>query len=287
MPLQITRRDFLARAMLAGVAVAGGIETLFLEPGNFQARSVTVRLERLPEAFDGFRIAQISDIHFGPYMTQHGVERALQIAQSFRPDLLALTGDFVSHPWTHANGKIGARFVEPCADALAHWREVRQIAILGNHDHWNDPETVEAGLKERGITVLRNAAVPIERASSRIWVAGTDDAWVRKANLSLALKNIPPDEATILLAHEPDFADHAARFPVDLQLSGHSHGGQVRLPGVGALILPGMGRKYPMGLNRVGNLQVYTNIGLGVVNPPVRFLCPPEVTLMTLAKDRV
>jgi len=282
----LTRREFLIRAALAGVAVAGGVETVFLEPRNLQARNVTVRLKRLPEAFDGFRIAQLSDIHFGPYMSQRGVERSLEMAQSFRPDLLALTGDFVSHPWMHGNGKLGARFVEPCADVLARRKDVQPIAVLGNHDHWNDPNIVEAGLKERGITVLRNAAIPIERANSRIWVAGTDDAWVHKANLSLALKHIPPDEAVILLAHEPDFADQAAKFPVDLQLSGHSHGGQVRLPGIGALILPGMGRKYPVGINRVGNLQVYTNVGLGVVNPPARFLCPPEVTLMTLAKDR-
>jgi predicted MPP superfamily phosphohydrolase len=170
MPAPITRRNFLIRAALAGAAAAGGIETLFVEPGNLQARNVTVRLKRLPEAFEGFRIAQISDIHFGPYMSEAGVERALRIAQPFRPDLLALTGDFVSHPWTHSNGKIGARFVEPCANALARWQDVRQIAILGNHDHWNDPGMVEAGLKGRGITVLRNAAIPIERENSRIWI---------------------------------------------------------------------------------------------------------------------
>jgi predicted MPP superfamily phosphohydrolase len=283
---EFTRRNFLLKAALAGVVAAGGIETVFIEPDHFMARAVTVRMKRLPEAFDGFRIAQISDIHFGPYMGQRAVERAVRIAQSFHPDLLALTGDFVSHPWTHSNGKLGAHFVEPCADVLSRWKDVRQVAILGNHDHLNDPDIVEAGLKERGITVLRNAAFPIERGNSKIWLAGIDDAWVHQADLPLTLRGVPKDEATVLLAHEPDFADHAARFPVDLQLSGHSHGGQVRLPGVGALILPGMARKYPMGLNRVGGLQVYTNIGLGVVNPPVRFLCPPEVTLMTLAKDQ-
>jgi predicted MPP superfamily phosphohydrolase len=88
----------------------------------------------------------------------------------------------------------------------------------------------------------------------------------------------------VLLAHEPDFADYAAQFPIDLQLSGHSHGGQVRLPGLGALVLPSLARKYPIGLNRVGSLQVYTNVGIGVINPPVRFHCPPEVTLLTLAR---
>jgi predicted MPP superfamily phosphohydrolase len=98
---------------------------------------------------------------------------------------------------------------------------------------------------------------------------------------------VPKNEATVLLAHEPDFADYAARHPVDLQLSGHSHGGQVRLPGIGALVLPAMARKYPMGFNRVGRLQVYTNRGLGVINPPVRFRCPPEVTFVTLLRPSV
>ena len=94
--------------------------------------------------------------------------------------------------------------------------------------------------------------------------------------------DVPRSEATILLAHEPDFAHYAASFPVDLQLSGHSHGGQVRLPGLGALVLPELAEKYPVGLNRVGPLQVYTNRGLGMVTPPVRFRCPPEVTFVTL-----
>lgn len=210
----------------------------------------------------------------------------MRLAQSFRPDLIALTGDFVSHPLTQRNGKAGAKFVEPCADVLAQCKDSRLVAILGNHDHWNDADIVEAGLKERGIPVLRNASLPLERENARIWIAGIDDAWVHAADLKQAMRGIPTGEATILLAHEPDFADYAARFPVDLQLSGHSHGGQVRLPGVGALILPPMAKKYPMGLNRVGDLQVYTNIGLGVINPPVRFLCPPEVTLLTLSQDR-
>lgn len=271
---------------MLGLAALAGADTLFIEPQDLQARRVTVSLRRLPEAFDGFRIAQISDIHFGPYMGRAGVERAIRLAESFRPDLVALTGDFVSHPWMKPNGRAGARFIEPCADALAKFKDSRLIAVLGNHDHYNGAKIVEGGLKERGIAVQRNASIPFERGKDRIWIAGVDDAWVGAADLNRALQGIPGDEATILLAHEPDFADDAAAFPVDLQLSGHSHGGQVRLPGIGALVLPEMAQKYPMGLNQVENLQVYTNVGLGVINPPVRFLCPPEVTFLTLSKDR-
>jgi predicted MPP superfamily phosphohydrolase len=283
-PSRFTRRSFLAGALVRGLAALTLADTLFIEPRNLVARRINIRLKRLPEAFDGFRIAQISDLHFGPYLGRSGVARALRMAESFHPDLVALTGDFVSHPWGQSNGAGGANYVEPCADELARCQDAPLVASLGNHDHWNDAGIVEMGLRKRGITVLRNAALPVERGKDRIWIAGIDDALVRAADLGLALRGVPTTEATVLLAHEPDFADYAAQFPIDLQLSGHSHGGQVRLPGLGALVLPSLARKYPIGLNRVGSLQVYTNVGIGVINPPVRFHCPPEVTLLTLAR---
>jgi predicted MPP superfamily phosphohydrolase len=280
----LTRRRFFGRFLIGASAAAaiGSVDGLFLEPRNLVSEHIDIRLERLPEEFHGFRIAQISDIHFGPYMGKAGLERALQLAQSFRPDLLALTGDFVSHPFGGSNGPIGAHYAEPCADVFAAVTGIPVIAILGNHDHWNNAAIVEGALRERGIPVLRNRSIPLERGHNRIWVAGIDDALVKAADLDKALHDVPLSETTLLLAHEPDFADYAARFAVDLQLSGHSHGGQVRLPGIGALILPTLARKYPIGLNRVGSLQVYTNRGLGVINPPVRFYCPPEVTFVTL-----
>jgi predicted MPP superfamily phosphohydrolase len=280
----LTRRQFLGRCLIGGAAVAaiGSADALFLEPRNLVAERVDIRLARLPEAFHGFRIAQISDVHFGPYMGKPGLERALQLAQSFRPDLVVVTGDFVSHPFGRPNGPQGAHYAEPCADVLTTVTPTQVLAILGNHDHWNDAGIVEGALQDRGIQVLRNRSVPIERGGSRIWISGVDDALVSAADLDKALRGVPPSETTVLLAHEPDFADYASHFPVDLQLSGHSHGGQVRLPGIGALVLPEMAEKYPLGLNRVGALQVYTNRGLGVINPPVRFNCPPEVTFVTL-----
>lgn len=280
----LTRREFFSRFLIGASAVttiAGG-DALFLEPRHLVSESVAIRLKRLPNEFHGFRIAQISDVHFGPYMGKRRLQRALQLAQSFRPDLLALTGDFVSHPFGEDNGIRGAHYAEPCADVLATLTGIPVVAILGNHDHWNNAKIVEGALHDRGIPVLRNRSLPLERGRSRIWIAGVDDALVRAADLAETLREVPPSEAVVLLAHEPDFADYAARFPVDLQLSGHSHGGQVRLPGIGALVLPSLAKKYPEGLNQVGPLQVYTNRGLGVINPPVRFNCPPEVTFVTL-----
>jgi uncharacterized protein len=280
----VTRRKFFSRFLTGASAIAaiGGADALFLEPKTLVAERVQVQLKRLPEEFHGFRIAQISDVHFGPYMGKSGLERAVQLAQSFRPDLLVLTGDFVSHPLGEPNGLRGARHADPCADVLSTVRGVPVLAILGNHDHMNSARIVEGALNDRGITVLRNRALPLERGNRRIWISGVDDALFGAADLGKALSGVSPSETTILLAHEPDFADSVTRFPVDLQLSGHSHGGQVRLPGIGALVLPRMAEKYPVGLNRVGALQVYTNRGLGVINPPVRFNCPPEVTFVTL-----
>jgi predicted MPP superfamily phosphohydrolase len=213
-------------------------------------------------------------------MGKGGLERALPLALSFRPDLLALTGDFVSHPFGGSNGSRGAHFAEPCADVLVAAKGIPVLAILGNHDHWNKLSKPRSKIEASRYCVT--AQFPWNAGYGRIWIAGVDDALVRAADLGKTLRDVPHSETTLLLAHEPDFADYAARFPVDLQLSGHSHGGQVRLPGIGALILPDLAKKYPVGLNQVGSLQVYTNRGLGVINPPVRFYCPPEVTFVTL-----
>ena len=270
-------------SILAGIA---SIDGFLVEPRAYAIERVQIELPRLPEAFHGFKIVQVSDIHFGPYMHKAGVESAVRMAKTFQPDLVVLTGDFVSHPLGENNGPRGARHAEPCADALTQFGRTPMLAVLGNHDCWNDAGIVAGSLKDRGITVLRNQAVAIERGRERIWIAGTGDAIVEDVDLPGALKPVPAGECTVLLAHEPDFADHAAGYDIDLQLSGHSHGGQVRLPGIGALILPELAKKYPEGLNRIRNLQLYTNRGLGVISPPVRLNCPPEITFLTLIRPQ-
>ena len=273
-------------ALLAGLVGAGlSIEGFGFEPRHPVAKKIEIHLARLPEAFEGFRIAQITDIHFGPYMDQELLGRGIALAQEFQPDVVTLTGDFVSHPLGRRNGLAGARHAEPCADVFARWKGVPMLAVLGNHDHWNDANIVAGALGERGIRVLRNGSQAMEREGKRLWIAGIDDLLDGAPDLGKTLAGIPENEATVLMAHEPDFADYAARFPVDLQLSGHSHGGQVRIPGIGPLILPPLAHKYYTGLNRVGRLQVYTSWGIGVINPPVRLNCPPEVSLITLRKE--
>lgn len=186
----LTRRKFLGRFLIGASALVtvAGAETVFLEPRHLVSEPIEVRLKRLPDDFHGFRIAQISDVHFGPYMDKGFLGRAVQLAQSFHPDLLVLTGDFVSHPLDESNGVRGAHYAEPCADVFAMVTGIPVVAILGNHDHWNNGKIVEGALLDRGIKVLRNRSLPLERGRNRIWIAGIDDALVRAADLTKTLR---------------------------------------------------------------------------------------------------
>jgi predicted MPP superfamily phosphohydrolase len=144
---------------------------------------------------------------------------------------------------------------------------------------------VTGALRAEGIQVLANLSTPIESNGARFWLAGVDDVVKRSADLNAALQRVPSDEAVVLLAHEPDYADYVARYPVDLQLSGHSHGGQVRFPFMPPLFLPELAKKYIWGLYKIGGLMLYTNPGLGTIRVPVRVNCPPEVTLISVRRS--
>jgi uncharacterized protein len=292
-----TRRKFLqvgaAGAALGAIAVAA--DGIIFEPNQPKVVSIEVPLARLPEAWDGFRIAQLSDIHYDDYFSVVPLRKAIDIVNRLQPDLVVLTGDFVTGPWhlrRHHNSsqerKAAAKAVEPCAQLLTQLQASSGIfAVHGNHDAGTDPAHITAVLQSQGIPLLSNRSVPLERKGNnspgnRIWLCGVDDVLERKADLALALSGIPPAEPVVLLAHEPDCADYVAKYPVDLQLSGHSHGGQVRIPLIGAPYLPELARKYPWGLRRIGPLTLYTNAGIGTIRIPVRFNCHPEITLITL-----
>jgi predicted MPP superfamily phosphohydrolase len=279
--LSTTRRRFLYSAAAAGALAIGG-DALLLEPNRPLIVRRTFALRRWPKRLDGFTIALISDFHYDPIFSQHPIHAAIPMVMDLKPDLIALTGDFVSVP-NFADDKEGALDAVPCAEILRHLKAPCGVwAILGNHDYHTDAEFVTYALQYRGIPVLANKSIPIERNGDRFWLAGVNDALSHTADLPGTLKPVPSDEAVILLAHEPDFADQASQYPIDLQLSGHSHGGQVRLPLLPPLYLPEMGKKYVLGTYQVGPLQLYTNAGLGTVGVPVRLNCPPEITLLTI-----
>jgi len=159
------------------------------------------------------------------------------------------------------------------------------FAVLGNHDYWADREAVTEAITKAGITLLINDGVHPNKEEEELHIVGVDDALAGQANVHEALRSVPAEGCAILLAHEPDFADIAAKDPrVALQLSGHSHGGQVRIPFRGPVLLPHLAHKYPQGLWQLENMMLYVNRGIGMSYLPIRLNCRPEVTLLELTQ---
>ena len=282
-----TRRKFLQLA--AGVAATGalalGEDSIVVEPNQPVLIAKEIVLPRLPSAFDGFTIAQLRDFHYDEHAAVP-IKAAIEIVNRLHPDVVVLTGDFVTVPPFHHHFRYGTRSssaAEPCAQLLTQLQpRLGIVSVLGNHDVDADAPRIIGILDAHGLPVLRNRSIAVEQRGSRIWLCGLDSLSDGDPDIDLALQDVPSQELVILLVHEPDFADEAASHPVDLQLSGHSHGGQIWLPGIGAPWLPKYARKYPRGLHRIGPLTLYTNMGLGTIRLPVRLNCPPEVTLFTL-----
>lgn len=281
----ISRRRFLKRSAwgAAGLAVySSEIERHWLE-----VIQVQISLAGLPGVFDGMRVAQLSDIHMDeytePFFLRHVVDRINQL----QPDLVLLTGDYVSAGIAPVKYSIGAGW--QCANILKGLDCKRIFAVLGNHDVVVGGAEIIEALKANGITVLHNKSAPIERSGGRFWLAGLDDPMKGNPDPESAIpdsiRNLP-HEPVVLMCHAPDYVDTLLKQPaghaIDWMLAGHTHGGQVRLPLLGALQLPDLGKKYVEGLFRLGHLQLYVNRGIGTVGVPFRFLCPPEITLFTL-----
>ena len=281
----MTRRRFLVGGSLVagGSALYGGeIERHWIEITHRD-----VFIPGLPQAFDGFRIAQLSDIHLDEYTEPFFLSDAVRDVNRLNPDVVFLTGDFVTHGILPRRLAVGAAW--QCANLLNQIQCPHRYAVLGNHDVLIGPQDIIAALTANSITVLDNAHLPIERAGARFWLAGLDDPVEGTPDPELAIpasiRNVR-HELIVLLCHAPDYVDDLLTSPtgraVSLVLSGHTHGGQVRAPLVGPLILPPLGRKYVEGWFRFGSLQLYVNRGLGTVGVPIRFNCPPEIALLTL-----
>jgi predicted MPP superfamily phosphohydrolase len=244
----------------------------------------TIRIRRLPDAFAGLRIAQVSDIHYDEYTEPYFVREMVRHINALAPDVVVLTGDFVSYG--PLPKRIGAHLSYPCAEILSGITCRHRFASLGNHDAIVGSATVVDALNIHGIPVLLNRALPLERDGARLWFAGIRSSEGDSPNLAEAVpRHARANEPVILLAHEPDFAAEVIQHGgVDLMLSGHTHGGQVRLPIIGTpeRMLPPGGRRFISGHFSLGPLALYVNRGIGTVGLPVRFLCPPELTVITL-----
>ena len=283
---KITRRDFLKLTSMTTLnlflASLGGLGySLVVEPGRLEVERVALKLPRLAPSFSGFRILQISDIHFGGWMNRERLGHVIRTVLAEEPKLVVITGDFlIGHVW---NDSIRDSLTE-LVEEMSVLTEVHPtLAVLGNHDYWTNAGAVRTALAACNIVELSNDVYSLSKDHEQLHIAGVDDIWERQDRLDIVLDKLPQTGAAILLAHEPDYADVSAKTGrFDLQLSGHSHGGQVVLPFVGAPVLPYLGRKYPSGLYRVGTMWQYTNRGVGMARLKVRFNCRPEITVFTL-----
>jgi predicted MPP superfamily phosphohydrolase len=280
-----SRRSFLKGALCG----AGG---LALYAGEFERHWLEVvrkdiGLPGLSSEFDRLTIAQLSDIHLDEFTEPFLLREAIDAINQAQPDMVLLTGDYVSAQVLPPKLTVDA--VWQCGKLLGSLQCKQRYAIFGNHDIWAGERHVGEALKFYGMTVLRNACLPIERGGSRFWLAGLDDPCSGQPDLDEAIpsriRNVA-DEPVILMCHAPDYVDrlrmHPAGQAVSLVLSGHTHGGQMRLPIIGPLWLPPGGRKYVEGIFQLGTTQLYVNRGIGSVGVPFRFNCRPEITLFTL-----
>jgi predicted MPP superfamily phosphohydrolase len=257
-------------------ALIGGLRALRRRP---VIRRREVAVVDLPAALDGYRVAQISDLHCGPFISKQQVSRWVAAVNALDPDLIAVTGDLIAS---------GDRYVEAVADALGGL-DARDgtFACMGNHDYFGDGEALAARLERNGITVLRNRGVVVGRGGGRFFLAGVDDTWSARHDLRRALAERPPGMSAVLLAHDPDLFPGAAAAGVDLTLSGHTHGGQLAFPlaprrwNMAKMITP-----FTSDLYKLGESSLYVNRGLGFTGPPIRIGAAPEIAVLTLRRAR-
>lgn len=237
----------------------------------------TIWLERLPAPLDGLKIVHLTDIHHSLFTPIEDVERVVHLANRLEPDVVALTGDYVTASPT---------YIWPVARALGKLRARRGVfAVLGNHDFQVEPDEVTRALRAQRIRVLRNAHHAVRASGSTLWLVGIDDLWWDSDDLAAALRAVPSRDPKILLCHNPLGIWRASTYGVDFMLSGHTHGGQVRLPGLRSLYRSKLGERFVQGWNRLDGTQIYVNRGIGKVVVPIRFACPAEIACLRLRRE--
>ena len=282
------RRRFLTTGAFAAAAVA-------LYPSEIERHWIEVSHREVPvaglhPAFDGLRVVQLSDIHCGEFTEPFFLRRVVGCVNRLDPDLVLLTGDFVTK--APLSDRVFKDAAWACATILNELKCQQRYACLGNHDFMVGKEKVAAALKAFGIVVIGNGCLPVERGGGRFWLSGLEDPSEGNPDPAAAIPpsiRNRPHEPIVLLCHGPDYADNLLARPegqaVALMLSGHTHGGQVRLPLLGAQFLPEWGRKYVRGWFRLGKMQLHVNRGIGAIHVPFRFNCPPEITCITLRAE--
>ena len=276
-PISLSRRVLFA-PLLALVAASAAViyQLRYVNPYRPVLERITIPVPEGHAGLAGLRIGFLSDLHLGPTFDVVAVSQAVDVLAAERADLVLFGGDFISG---------SPRFIEPVArllEEIAKGAPLGAYAVLGNHDVVNKPLRLVASLDAVGITTLRNSAARVMVGSEALWLAGPDESVMAHADLAATWAGIPDGAAVIAIWHEPDRAAEVAARGAFVQLSGHTHGGQLRFPLVGALVLPPGGQRYIEGRHDVNGMVLYVSRGAGVYRPPMRLNCPPEVTLVTL-----
>ena len=272
------RRKFL-KLSAASVATLGatGLGYGYAVSQSVTLARVNVPIQHLPPEFSGLTIGHLSDIHHGMFTDADYIRRCVTLLNAQQPDLIALTGDFTYGKRT---------FVEPCADVLSELKpRIGTYAVLGNHDYYQGAGHTARALRRVNINLLIDERERLELRGAKLSLLGVDDLYYGQTDVLRLLRDIPSDEPKITLAHNPDFIEEFAvkNAHVDLMMSGHTHGGQIRLPLLGAPHIDSdYGQRYAIGMNHCRAMQIYTTRGIGTIALPVRFDCPPEVVLYTL-----
>lgn len=273
----ISRRSFLRGAGSAALLAVSGASAYarLIEPYDYRISQTDIFIRDLPASFEGFRIAQITDVHHSRILGIEEVERVVKLAQQTAPDLIALTGDYTTSY---------RRYIEPCAEALGRLNAPEGVwAVLGNHDHYTDPELTTWALERNHIRVLNNQNTLLRRGGETLNLSGVDDWSWAGADWPRALRGIQLNRPTLLLSHQPVVLDFAETQSVSLILSGHTHGGQIDLPLLGPPArFATKDLKYARGLFRRGDTQLYVSAGTGVIGLPVRFGVRPEIAILRL-----
>ncbi|WP_079510219.1 metallophosphoesterase [Mesobacillus jeotgali] len=287
---QITRRQFIKRAAgtilaMGGLTTGGYFYAREVEPRMLDVTRHTVASAMLPAGFDGLKIIQFSDTHIGFQYTVGQLKKLIDLINTQNPDLIVFTGDLLDDP-RHFTGK--DKIISLLSQLEA---PLGKFAVYGNHDHGGyGSDLYNQIMDQAGFTLLLNNASELKLLDgSSIWISGIDDAMLGRPDLGAAMSKIPNNCFTILLSHAPDKADEAANYPIQLQLSGHSHGGQIQIPFFGPLVTPPFAEKYVEGFYGSGtssDFKLYVNRGLGTTRLPFRFLSQPELAVFTLSNEK-
>lgn len=277
--VELSRRQFLAGVAAAPLVAVSATSAYarFIEPYRYEVSETDVFLRDLPERFEGFRITQLTDVHHSRLVGIDEVRRTVDLANMTKPDLIALTGDYTTSY---------RRYIEPCAEALAALNAPEGVwAVLGNHDHYTDPELTTRALERKRIVVLNNANTVLRRGSEVLQLSGIDDWSWAGTNWPRALYGLDQRRLTVLLSHQPRVLDFAESEKIGLILSGHTHGGQIDLPLIGPPARFATAElKYAQGLFRRGDTQLYVSRGTGVIGLPVRLGVRPEIAVLRLRR---